>query len=174
MPMRKTMSRAAGGLAALALAWALAAAVHAQQQPAPSQDEKLAASRALLNATGFAKQFDVVLPRITQQLAQIFAKQRPERAAEIVDVFSTLVERFSARKEELFEKFAKLYAERLPLEDMRELTRFYTSPVGARFIATMPELTKEAMQIGQAWGEGIGRELDEAARRELKKRGVDL
>lgn len=162
-----------GLLAAFALAWTLAFPVDAQQ-PAPSQDEKIAASRALLEATGFAKQFDVVLPQITHQLAQIFSQQRPERSAEIAEVFRALMERFSARKQELFEKFANLYAERLPLEDMHELTRFYLSPVGARFIAAMPELTKEAMLIGQTWGEGIGRELDEAARRELKRRGIDL
>ena len=144
------------------------------QQPLPSKDERIAASRALLEATGFAKQFDVVLPQITQQLAQIFAQQRPDRSAEIAEVFRSLIERFVARKQELFEKFANLYAARLPLEDMRELTHFYMSPVGARFIAILPELTKDAMQIGQAWGESIGRELDEAARRELKKRGIDL
>jgi hypothetical protein len=72
MPMRMTMTLSAGGLAALALAWALAAPVHAQQA-VPAQDEKIAASRALLDATGFAKQFDIVVPRITHQLAQIFA-----------------------------------------------------------------------------------------------------
>lgn len=171
--MRTKTTLSGSVLAVLAFAWALAGSVHAQQ-PAATQEEKLAASRALLEATGFAKQFDVVLPRITHQLAQIFAQQRPERTAEIVEVFGVLVERFSSRKQELFDKFATLYAERVPIEDMKELTRFYTSPVGARFIAMMPELTKDAMQIGQTWGEGIGRELDEAARRELKKRGVEL
>jgi len=163
----------AAALLAVVLGWMLAPSLQAQQA-APPDEEKLVASRALLDATGFAKQFDVVVPRMSQQLAQIFIKQKPDNAAEITDVFGKLVERFAQRKQELYEKLAVLYARRLPLEDMRELTRFYTSPVGTRFITMMPELTAEAMQIGQVWGEGIGRELGEAAQRELKKRGIDL
>lgn len=171
--MRVTTFLSAGVVAVIALVWALAGPAQAQQA-APPDDEKLAASRALLDATGFAKQFDVVVPRIAQQLVQIFITQRPDRTAEITEVFGTLVERFSARKQELYDKLAVLYANRLPLEDVRELTRFYASPVGVRFITAMPELTTEAMQIGQVWGEGIGRELGEAAQRELKQRGIDL
>lgn len=171
--MRRKTILTTGLLAVAVLAWERSAPVHAQQTP-PSQDEEVAASRALLDATGFAKQFDIVVPRIAQQLSQIFVKQRPERREEISEVFGKLVERFAARKSELYDKLAVLYAQHLPLEDLQELTRFYTSPIGVRFISVMPHLTTEAMQIGQAWGEGIGRELGEAARHELKKRGIDL
>jgi hypothetical protein len=71
-------------------------------------------------------------------------------------------------------EIAALYAEKLTLEEIRELTRFYSSGVGAKFIAMLPELMQQSMLLGQRWGEAIGREIESEARQELKKRGINI
>ena len=131
-------------------------------------------ARELLDVTGAAQQFDVVMPQMTRQMADIFIKQRPEHAAEIRDVFGLMLKRFIDKREALIDRIAELYADRLTVSDMQEVTGFYRSAAGARFVAAMPGLTSEAMKIGRTWGETIGREIAEEARRELKKRGIEL
>ena len=51
---------------------------------------------------------------------------------------------------------------------------FYKSPAGAKFIAVQPVVMRQAIGIGQRWGQEIGREIEAEARRELKRRGIDL
>jgi hypothetical protein len=57
---------------------------------------------------------------------------------------------------------------------MQAAIAFYKSPAGAKFIAVQPEVMQRAMILGQRWGHAIGREIEAEARRELKKRGIEL
>ena len=121
-----------------------------------------------------AKQFEVVVPLITQQLENAFVNLKPDHAAEIKDVFRIIPEKFSQRKQELLDQVAVLYAERLTADDLNELIKFYKSPIGAKFIQLQPELVQQSMQLGQAWGRKIGQEIDQEVRKQLKERGVPI
>ena len=43
-----------------------------------------------------------------------------------------------------------------------------------KFIAIQPDVMRQAMMLGQRWGAELGREIEEEARGELKKRGIQL
>jgi uncharacterized protein len=135
---------------------------------------RLAAARELMEVAGVAKQFDEVMPVLTQRLGETFVAIAPEKANEIREVFGQLAVKFVDRKGELIDQIAALYAEKLTAEDMTAILAFYKSPVGARFIAIQPEMSRQAMTLGQRWGSAIGREIEAEARRELKKRGIEL
>ena len=76
--------------------------------------------------------------------------------------------------EKLIEQIAVLYAEELTLPEINAIVAFYRSPVGLRFAGVQQKVLRESMLIGQRWGERIGRDLEQEARRELRRRGVDL
>jgi hypothetical protein len=57
---------------------------------------------------------------------------------------------------------------------MRAVAEFYRSPVGSKLIDVQPDIMQESILAGQRWGARIGQEIEEEARRELKRRGVDL
>jgi hypothetical protein len=135
---------------------------------------RLAAAKELMDVAGSAKQFDVAVPIITQQLENAFVNLKPDHAAEIKDVFRMIPERFSQRKQELLDQIAALYAERLTTEDLQGIIAFYKSPIGAKFIQLQPELVQQSMALGQAWGRKIGQEIDQQVRKELKDRGISL
>jgi hypothetical protein len=135
---------------------------------------RLAAAKELLVAAGTAKQFDVVVPLITQQLENAFVSLKPDHAAEIKDVFRVMPEKFSQRKQELLDQVAVLYAERLTADELKDLVKFYHSPIGAKFVQLQPELVQQSMQLGQAWGRKIGQEIEQEVRKELKERGVPI
>ena len=135
---------------------------------------RLAAAKELLVAAGTAKQFDVVVPLITQQLENAFVSLKPDHAAEIKDVFRVMPEKFSQRKQELLDQVAVLYAERLTADELKDLVKFYHSQIGAKFVQLQPELVQQSMQLGQAWGRKIGQEIEQEVRKELKERGVPI
>lgn len=158
-------------MTALLLAWPIG--VRAQTGDAERQ-ARLAAALELMEAAGSAKQFEQVMPLLASSMTQTFTALRPQSAREIREVMAEVVKRFSNRKQEMIDKIAEMYAVELTVDELKELTRFYTSPVGAKFIAIQPKVAQQTMVLGQQWGRSIGREIDEEARRELKKRGVDL
>ncbi len=167
------MSMVRGARFALALLVALATPALSQQREAASEEGR-AAARELMEASGASAQFDQVIPVLTGQLTQAFVRLAPGRAGEIREVMGELVKRFSERKSELIEQVATIYAQRLSVEDMRDVTKFYQSGAGRRMVEAQPEIIRQSMSAGQIWGQRIGAELDAEMRRELKKRGIDL
>jgi hypothetical protein len=146
-----------------------AAAAEASVDPA-----RLAAAKDLMEATGSAKQFDAILPLLTQQLEGAFVKLRPDQANTIKEVFRLMPERFSQRKQEAFDQVAVVFAQNFTADELKELARFYRSPVGAKYVQLQPELFKQSMAIGQAWGRKIGQQIEQEVRQELKQRGVPI
>jgi uncharacterized protein len=135
---------------------------------------RLAAAKEMMAVAGVAKQFEEVMPLLLQQLAQGFVAVAPDKAQEIREVFSQLGSKFNDRKGELIDQVATLYAEQLSVEELTAVAGFYRSPAGVKMIAIQPHVMRQAMLLGQRWGAELGREIEEEARRELKKRGIQL
>ena len=135
---------------------------------------RFAAAKELLVVVGSAKQFDVVVPLITQQLENAFVNLKPDHSAEIKDVFRVIPEKFSQRKQELLDQVAALYAEKLTADEINDIIKFYKTPLGAKFVQLQPELVQQSMMLGQAWGRKIGQEIDQEVRKQLKDRGVPI
>jgi hypothetical protein len=135
---------------------------------------RLAAAKQMMEMAGSAAQFDQVMPLMSQQMSQAFKNLAPGSATEIDDVFRQLVPRFVARKGELLDQIAALYATEMTLDELNAIVAFYKSPAGEKFSSVQPKILRESMALGQRWGQRIGAEFAEEARRELKKRGIDL
>jgi hypothetical protein len=163
-------------LIALALSasifWAAGASIgFAQTAPDPA---RLAAARKLMDAAGLSAQFESVLPLITEQMEKAFLSLQPSHEAEIKEVFKLIPQKFSARKQEMLDQIAVLYAQKLTADELNTITDFYKSPVGAKLIKLQPEIVQESMSLGQAWGLNIGREIEQEVRNALKQRGVPM
>jgi hypothetical protein len=139
---------------------AMAGASHAQ---APDR-ARIEAAKEMMRVSGAARQFDEAVPLMFNQLANAFAQMAPGKDGEIRDVFAQMTPRFLERKNELMDQIAELYA----------VIAFYKSPVGIRFADIQPKIMRDSMALGQRWGERIGLEFQEEARRELARRGINM
>jgi hypothetical protein len=157
------------GLAVLAAA-AASPATHAQ---APDR-MKIVAAKEMMEVTGAAKQFDQMVPLMFDQLAKAFGQMAPGKDREIREAFDKITPRFMERKYELIDQIAALYAAEMTLEDIQAVIAFFKSPVGVRFAEAQPKITRDSMVLGQRWGEKLGMELQEEARRELRRRGFNM
>lgn len=161
-------------LGVIAGAW-LVAASPAFAQKAPAADPaRIQSAKAMMAAAGVSKQFDTIMPLIFKQMQGIFLQQHPTQQKQLGEIFDAVLARMSARKQELIDEIAVLYAQRLTSEEMGEVTRFYSTGVGAKFIQMQPELAGQSALIGQRWGQKLGAEVEQEVRREAKKRGMDL
>lgn len=140
---------------------------------APAADA-VAAARELMTVSGVAKQFDAMLPAMMAQMTQAFVQMQPQHEKVIRETLAQVSKRGLDRKGELIDEVAKLYAREISAADMQELTRFFKSAAGQRFVEAQMKILPDAMRVGQQWGEKIGREIDTEMRNELRKKGIPI
>jgi uncharacterized protein len=126
----------------------------------PEQDAKRAEIRKLIELTGAANISADALRQIIAPLRSGF----PQVPDEFWDNFVKEV-----RSDELVDLVVPIYDKYYTLEEIRDLTRFYQSPVGQKTIKVLPKLSAEAIDAGQEWG----RMVADRAMRKLKDKGYD-
>ncbi len=165
-------------LVAGGLAFGIATPALAQDTPTPDatqvEPDRLAAARDLLQATNTEAQFSTVIPMMFGQLKQAIPPAGPKMQQELDQVFEEVQRQFIERRFEVLDQIAILYAQKFTAEEMKSLADFYRSPIGQKFIVAVPELTAEAMKMGNAWGRRIAMDAERKVREEMKKRGFDL
>src|SRR5215831_7085374 len=74
-----------------------------------------------------------------------------EYRAKLVDLF---VAKYKSKlnPEELKERAIPVYDKHFSAAEIKEMIRFYESPLGQKVLKEMPIVTAELQQIGQAWG----------------------
>ena len=156
---------------AILLAASLIAFSPARAQPS---SEAVAVAKELLTAIRVTDQLRSLMPQIMQQLKAAVVQGRPEVAAEYDRIVPILLARTNERSGALVEATALLYATHFTAAELREVIKFYQTPVGQKFIQKLPEITQQGLAIGNRFGQEIARELQKQMIDELRNRGHKL
>ena len=89
--------------------------------------------------------FEAMLPIIDQMSSQLQLDAKEKEQLE--NIYRDWFEKDLDRKS-MIEGMAKLYAEAFTAEDINELTKFYSTPIGQKFLEKSPELMRLGAQIG--------------------------
>lgn len=106
------------------------------QQSMPAMMNQSAAAAINNNSKLNAKQKKQALAKMESEL--------PKAAAMMNEIFSdpTLID-------ELLSESADLYGRHYTVDELKQIGAFYKTPVGAKMLATMPQVMNEAMLLGQ-------------------------
>ena len=161
-------------ICAMVLAAWLAATTPLVAQSSTASPEARAAAKELVEVMQAVDQFRRVMPIIMQQLKPAISQGRPEVARDFDLVMPAVMEAMSAKFGELAESFAALYAFNFSTGELQQLTAFYRTPLGRKFIEKVPEITQQSFVIGQKFGERIAGDLRQAMIEQLRKRGHNI
>lgn len=151
------MSRAA----AAAVLVMLLATSPLKAQDAASDPQRIAAAKDLIEVTGAKKQIELMLDIMKQGLGAGARQAGAGQAAEKIEGdFAAFSAKFAGYRDQMVEEFAGLYASRFTTQELQEITTFYRSGTGAKFIVAMPDLMQKGGEIGQKYGLMAARELD--------------
>ena len=67
-----------------------------------------------------------------------------------------------------------VYAKHFTNDELDALIAFYQTPVGRKTVSVMPQVTQEAMQIGQRWGQSLGPIIVERVKTRFREQGIEL
>jgi hypothetical protein len=158
--------------AALALAYvACAAPAAAQQQPTPGA---IATAKELLTVKGATNMFDPLIPGVIESAKNAFLPTNPGLFRELNEVAALLRTQFAARRNEIVDEIARLYAQRFTEAEMKEVIAFYKSPVGKKFVLDEPAVIDQGLARTQAWTNKLSDDVLNRFRAEMKKKGHDL
>lgn len=123
---------------------------------APDADPaRVVAAQSLLKASGavdaMIAAMRAAIPAQRQATPQIPAEFWTRFEARVVQDANILVD-----------SVAVVYASAFSLQDLKDLTAFYNSPLGQRLRVAQPDLIVKSSAIGQRWGGRIGAEVGAA------------
>ena len=111
--------------------------------------EKVAETEKMFELMGIDKQlkggFEAMLP-VVDQLAQQY-QLTPDQKEEMKNIYRAWWDTDIDRKS-MKEKMVKLYADTFTLEELKDLNKFYQSPIGKKFLEVSPVLMQEGARIG--------------------------
>lgn len=71
------------------------------------------------------------------------------------------------------DQVAAVYGQTFTVDELRQITAFYRTPVGQKFLEKMPAVFQQTTAVGQAFGLKLQNEVREKVADELRKKGLD-
>lgn len=131
----------------------------------------------LIDATGvleIGEQFgEIIIAQMSETLRQE-QPDLPEQAFEIIreEVNATISGELETGNFEA--QIIPVYAKYFTFEEVLQLLAFYQTPLGRKTVEVMPLLSQESMQVGQAWGMGLGPIIGQRVSARLAAAGINI
>ena len=124
--------------------------------------EHIKAARATIAAVGATVNFDTILPTIAGQIKQQLIQATPNYEPVITEIVDDEAIKIAARRSNLEQEAAKVYAQTFTMEELNAITAFYTSPAGKKLLENGPIAQRELAKAADIWATGISRDLSKA------------
>lgn len=109
--------------------------------------------KKMILASGSQASYDAVVTQVIGVFKSNFDEQNPE----FFDLLEAELKQFMV--DDLVNMLVPVYQKYLTKEDLEGLIQFYETPAGKKFAQMAPDIARESMTIGQAWGMKIGDEI---------------
>ena len=93
------------------------------------------------------------------QMLDLYRKLMPDMPEEVWEIFD---ERFDAiYTDNLLDIYEPIYKKHLTISDLKQIIKFYESPVGKKLTQATPEMLVESMEAGAELGQKLSAEIIE-------------
>ena len=165
------MIRNASRLAVTSVAlFMLASPVFAQAQPSASH---LALAREVAVSSGMTRSFDAMVEPFLDQLQQMNVT-RPEIKNDLTQVVAMLRPELEQQKQKMVDNAAKAFATRMTEAELREISTFYKSAAGKKYVEVQPGILDDVVRDLATWTQQTAQFVMNRAREEMSKRGHQL
>ncbi len=125
----------------------------------PPPAENLAAARELIQLTGATEQFKAVLPTLFQSLKAAVVQNRPEVEKQYDAMVPIFNQKAAQRLDELSNAMAAIYARTFTVDELHDISAFYRSATGRKFIQRQQTIVQQSMALGQQFGREVANDV---------------
>lgn len=98
----------------------------------------------------------------------------PKTLAIVESEIKAIVHDEFANKKSFQRLLYPIYDRNLSSEDLAELIRFYQTPVGKKFVATLPVIQQETVLATQRWGQDLAPRIQQQVMARFKQEGISF
>ena len=151
--------------------------VNVKAQLDPVDPGLRAAIAKLIEIMGLLEIGEQIAEFINSQMSESLREEQPdltETAFEIIreEVNATITGEIETDKLEA--QIIPVYAKYFTFEEVLQLLAFYQIPLGRKTVEIMPLLSQESVQVGQAWGMGLGPIIGQRVSERLAHAGITV
>jgi uncharacterized protein len=136
----------------------------------PVSDSEIAA-RELITTMKLSDQFSLMLPMVFKAMKPAIVQNRPDVDRDFDALLPVLQQKMTARVNELMEAVVVIYANNFSAQELRDLTAFYKTPTGQKFLQKTPAIAQQTMIAGQKFGQSAGAEAQKEMIEQLRNKG---
>ncbi|WIY53728.1 DUF2059 domain-containing protein [Devosia sp. YIM 151766] len=155
----------------------LAAGLIAMAAPAFAQEvapEQLALARKYIDLTDRGAVFETTVVEVGIDTMRQIVTQNPEIIDQTNETIGDVIKEYNGRKGELLDQFARVYAMRFTLDELREIVGFYESPTGQKLAAANSEVNADIRRVLQVYTNNLRTEFFAKVRSGLRAKGVEI
>jgi uncharacterized protein len=163
--------------ARLALAAVLVSAACVGLSPARAQEPSanaVAMAREIIVLKGGNLLFERIVPGVIENAKNSFIPTNPQLGKPLNEVAELLHKEFDAKRAEITNEVARVFAQRFTEPELKDIVAFYRSPVGKKLAVEEPNTIELSMKRAQSWADDLSEKVMTRFRAEMKKRGYDL
>lgn len=135
-------------------------------------DAHLRAAWNAVVAVGAADGFDEALPDIAEQVQGVLIRQRPDLFRQVGTVVGDVALGLIARRLELNNDVARVWAMNFTESELNEIVTFYNSPTGQKLGNMFQELQEQTTGALEAWYERLASEMLQRSLQEFERLGI--
>ncbi|ANK72589.1 DUF2059 domain-containing protein [Ensifer adhaerens] len=147
----------------------LSASVPAVKAQDVSEDQ-IKAARATIAALGVTNSFDNILPNLAERLKNTLIQASPNHQELITATVDDKALSLAARRADLENEAATIYAKTFSLEELNAITEFYNSAAGKKLLNDGPIASRELLKAADIWASGVSRDLTQEATKSLDEK----
>jgi len=164
----------AGALAVSGLALAQTAPVAPLVPPANLPASHIAIAAEVLKTSGLMRTFEASTPNVVQMLRANVSRTRPELVRQIEESLKVVEGKMVEMTNDGLKGAAGYLASRITEAELKEVNTFLTSPVGRKYVETLPAFMEDILPYLEQWTQVVGQEAMVIFRSEMAKRGAPL
>jgi hypothetical protein len=134
----------------------------------------LTAARELIELKGATNMFDPVVPGVIESGKNRFLQTNTSLSKELNEVAAQLRKEYAAKRTEISNEMARIYAQQFTEKEIKEAVVFYRTPLGKKLIEVEPRVLDQSMKNIENWAERFSEEVMGRFRAEMRKKGHNL
>jgi hypothetical protein len=141
------------------------------QNPSPAS---ILIAKQIVEIKGVRNMFDPMVRGVVEKAKAMFMQTNFNLAKDLNDIAAILHKDYDSRSAEVIDQTARIYASHFTEPELKELLKFYQSPIGKKMITEEPKALDQSMADAAKYADDLSGTIIERFRTEMKKRGHDL
>ena len=129
------------------------------------------AAQAVMEATGATSSLDQILPQLAAFAKAGLIANRPDIETEISALVDEIAISLAPRRGALEQEIVAVYTENFTQQELEQISGFFSSDTGQKFLEQTPLLFKEIDEISAVWRNGVNRDLNKLVQEKMIEKG---